>query len=555
LSELADTFDYKGSLRKAGNSKELVEWADKNVLPFVKDDLGTLYEVSLHEGKTPDQYTWLQWDKPLSREQIEKIIEGDVSFDIQEALENYYLENEEFDITNTKELIETLESEQLTGQEFYNILSQNVGDGTPKEASIALLNAGIDGVKYPAESISRGATSDTARGFNYVVFDENAVTIKNKISFQKPKAEAATLQETTPKTSSLKDIDVKLVRTLSRAGSRVSKGLAIYTRNKRKIVEEAPELSLAYVKEHAPEVFISNANLIAQYPIVRGVKAFNEIKTIEQAQEVYDIFSRQIADNLKYLMDNFRQDLREIATLWYDGANILAQNFGKKYGITTEQAAGIIASLSPQKDWYQNVRLAEMVMMAFKDNPVMSQEMVDYQKGIINIGLKGKQKKVNKAKEAYKKSRSKANANKLKKLIAKYDSAVKKSDIVLQNLTGLIGTKMNDAPNYAKPYYARTYNEVNTTKDYDILSPDGKVIGIAKKKDGSNAQVAWGSYTEIGKAVAIYLDGSQENITRTLGEMHKIRNFYNNIIDPMSPDKDVTMDTHAVAAALLLPLS
>jgi len=402
-----------------------------------------------------------------------------------------------------------------------------------------------------SERMSKG--QDISMFFRDV--EQQQASNPNRTSFQKPKAGVATLQETTPKTSSLKDIDVKLVRTLSRAGSRVSKGLAIYTRNKRKIVEEAPELSLAYVKENAPEIFISNANLIAQYPIVRGVKAFNEIKTIEQAQEVYDIFSRQIADNLEYLIDNFRQDLREIATLWYDGANILAQNFGKKYGITTEQAAGIIASLSPQKDWYQNVRLAEMVMMAFKDNPVMSQEMVDYQRGIINIGLEGKQKKVNKAKAAYKKSRSKANANKLKKLIAKYDSAVKKSDIVLQNLTGLIGTKMNDAPNYAKPYYARTYNEVNTTKDYDILSPDGKVIGIAKKKDGSNAQVAWGSYTEIGKAVAIYLDGSQENITRTLGEMHKIRNFYNNIIDPMSPDKDVTMDTHAVAAALLLPLS
>ena len=48
-----------------------------------------------------------------------------------------------------------------------------------------LLDAGIDGIKYPAESISRGATSDTARGFNYVVFDENAITIEEQIRFQK----------------------------------------------------------------------------------------------------------------------------------------------------------------------------------------------------------------------------------------------------------------------------------------------------------------------------------------------------------------------------------
>jgi hypothetical protein len=432
-------------------------------------------------------------------------------------------------------------------KEVFNIIAERI-TGEPLFLEYATSEDILDFMVSISERMAKG--QDISKFFRDA--DTNQAATANRASLQKG---GGVLQEAAPKTSSVKDIDVKLIRTLSRAGSRVSKGLAIYTRNKQKIVEEAPELSLAYVKENAPEVFISNANLIAQYPIIRGVKAFKEIKTIEQAQEVYDIFSRQIADNLEYLMNNFRQDLREIATLWYDGANILAQNFSKKYGVTTEQAAGIIASLSPQKDWYQNVRLAEMVMMAFQDNPVMSQEMVDYQREIINIGLEDKQKKINKAKAAYKKSRSKANADKLKKLIAKYDSAVKKSDIVLQNLAGLIGTKMNDAPDYAKPYYARTYNEVNTTKDYDILSPDGKVIGVAKKKDGSNSQVAWGSYTEIGKAVAIYLDGSQENITRTLGEMHKIRNFYNNIIDPMSPDKDVTMDTHAVAAALLLPLS
>jgi autotransporter-associated beta strand protein len=48
-----------------------------------------------------------------------------------------------------------------------------------------LLKAGIDGIKYPAESIARGATSDNARGFNYVVFDENAVSIQEVIKFQK----------------------------------------------------------------------------------------------------------------------------------------------------------------------------------------------------------------------------------------------------------------------------------------------------------------------------------------------------------------------------------
>lgn len=363
------------------------------------------------------------------------------------------------------------------------------------------------------------------------------------------------VEKAAPKLESLKNIDVKLIRTLSRAGKRVSKGLSVSTKNEKKIVEEAPELSIQYVKENAPKLFIKNANLIKNYAIIKGVKEFGNITTVEQAQEVYDIFTRQIADNLKYLMDNFRDDLRDIATLWYDGANILAQNLGKQYGITTEQASGMIASLSPQKDWYQNVRLAELVMMAFKDNPAMTQEMVNKQREILDIGLEDYIDDVAKAEAAFKKSRSQKRAEKLKEAREKLQEVKTKGDTVIAQLANYIGTDMNTAPNYLKPYYARLYHEINTTKDYNILSPDGNVLGIAKKKGGENSRVAWGSYTEIGKAVAIYLDGSQENITRTLGEMHKIRNFYNNIIDPMSPDKDVTMDTHAVAAALLLPLS
>jgi hypothetical protein len=184
LNELNNTFDYKKSLEVAGNSEDLKKWADKNVLPFVKDDLGVLYEVSLHEGKTPDQYTWLEWDKPLTKNQIQTIIDNDIDGTIQDAIYNYLSEN--FDITTVEELIETIDNQEFTGKELYNIISSNTQDATPKSASIALLNAGIDGIKYPAESISRGTTSETAKGFNYVVFDENAITVKNKVKFQRP---------------------------------------------------------------------------------------------------------------------------------------------------------------------------------------------------------------------------------------------------------------------------------------------------------------------------------------------------------------------------------
>lgn len=361
------------------------------------------------------------------------------------------------------------------------------------------------------------------------------------------------------KPSKVSDIDVNEIRAKDRPGKRISKGISVKTVNGKKVIEETPDLSLEYVKENAPKVFISNANIIAKYPLVSGKQKFREATTVEQAQKIYDVFVREVADNLNYLMAEFNPEFREISTLWYDGANAIANDFSERFDVSPEQAAGIIAAMSPQKDWYQNVRLAELVLTAYKDNPTLSQEMIDYQKKINQVGLyetaTSPGKKLKKAENAYKKSRTKANKEALDTAKSKLQKAINKANAVIKMLEQYKGKTLNEVPSTAQPYMVRTYHEVNTTKDYDIVSPDGSIQGIAKKNNGENARVAWGSYSEIGKAVAIKNDGSQENITRSLGEMHKIRNFYNNIIDPMSKDGDVTMDTHAIAAALLLPLS
>ena len=339
-------------------------------------------------------------------------------------------------------------------------------------------------------------------------------------------------------------VDASKVRARYRPGKRISKGVAVKGTKNNKTITETEDLSVSFVKNESPQVFIKNANILAKEDIVRSKKKFGEIKTEAEAQEVYDIFVREVADNLIFLTEEFNQDYKDISTLWYDGANILAQNLSKNYDVSVEQVAGIIASLSPQKDWYQNVRLAELTLITYKDNPAMTQDMVDFQQKVSDTGLDGPTG----ARRRYKKSRT----NKNKEALRKKLSQVQK---VQDALTSLIGTKIKDADPTYQAYYVRLYTELNVTKDYNILRPDGEVMQVATKKDGTKSKVAWGSYTEIGKTVSIYNDGSQNNITATLGQMHKIRNFYNNIIDPMSKDGDVTIDTHAVAAGLLKPLS
>ena len=147
-----------------------------------------LYKVSIHKGKTPDQYTWLEWDKPISPEVKEKIldfIEKDKKYggDVAEGFVNTWKEAK-------RSIKYRLENNLYSGgQSLYEDIAETSGL-SPKSASLFLLDAGIDGVRFPAESIARGATSDTARGFNYVVFDENAVSIEETIKFQEDAVKA-----------------------------------------------------------------------------------------------------------------------------------------------------------------------------------------------------------------------------------------------------------------------------------------------------------------------------------------------------------------------------
>jgi hypothetical protein len=151
-------------------------------------------EQWLKEEDKKAEYTWLEWDKPLTKGNREKILNQ--------------LEKEGFKNSGLYYYFENLSDEMLLKGEFVYGKMAEIGGLLPmminnemvksvdeKQASLFLLRAGIDGIKYPAGSIVRFATSDNARGFNYVVFDENAVTIENKIKFQKiAKAQGSQLE-------------------------------------------------------------------------------------------------------------------------------------------------------------------------------------------------------------------------------------------------------------------------------------------------------------------------------------------------------------------------
>jgi hypothetical protein len=90
-------------------------------------------------------------------------------------------------------------------------------------------------------------------------------------------------------------------------------------------------------------------------------------------------------------------------------------------------------------------------------------------------------------------------------------------------------------------------------REYRVINPDGTPMQIDTTKSGVPQKNGWGSTDEIKKAVSILRDGTLKNISNNLGSEHKVRNFFNNIIAPNTDFGDATMDTHAVAAAHLMP--
>jgi len=255
-------------------------------------------------------------------------------------------------------------------------------------------------------------------------------------------------------------------------------------------------------------------NTVGKYP---GIK-FERSGSMNRAKD----FIRFVADNLIYLHDSVQPEIRDRSKLWYDGARKLTEDWSKRFDTTREGVAGVIASLSPQKDWYQNVTLAERVfeVVKTKQNEAFTGPLEQW-------------------------ARSKMTSGQSPKRLVQDEV-----------INGMAGKKFSQLSDYEKAVFVRAFDEVNNTRTYPIVSPEGKMLDIARKADGTPATYAWGDFNSIAKAVKIAGDPTKKTISESLGYEHKVRSFYDNILLPNNPEHgDVTIDTHAVAAALMLPLA
>lgn len=259
--------------------------------------------------------------------------------------------------------------------------------------------------------------------------------------------------------------------------------------------------------------------------IADALRTYNTLSGNGNAKQLMEELHETVVKNLLWLHDLVPADIRARAKLWYDGANRIASEWQDKYGVTKRQASGVLAVLSPQMDWFKNVSLAERVInvVRLRGEEPWSPAMTAWVQSWVSASKTVDEKAA--------RSRVLADAKRIE------------------------GKKLSSLGIDDAAKFVRVFDETYHERRYRLVTPEGGFGDYVTKSDDGESSVTWGGFDTIGKAISILRDGSFRNVEAKLGDEHKVRNFFNNIIAPQSGDGHVTIDTHAVAAALIKGLS
>lgn len=248
----------------------------------------------------------------------------------------------------------------------------------------------------------------------------------------------------------------------------------------------------------------------------------------EDVAETGANYTNRMKDNIISLYDmSDKLGIAEDSAKWYQGANRIANGLSDRFGIGPEKASGVLAVMSPQKDWFQNVALGERLIKHHTElgpNAPWTQAMDD----ITTTVPVSRKKQGNTSFQD------------------------KKNGLVLDRIKGKNWGEL-ETP-MEKAMWLRAYDEAHFGKAHREISPEGDILGYSLNNSGAQTPLVHQGFGAIAKAVRILEgDGTLAAISPELGGNHKVRNFFNNIFTPDSP-YDVTVDTHQIAAGLMRPL-
>lgn len=180
------------------NSSEKRRIAEEEINQRV-NDVGhsrNLYNVDLASSDGRD-FDFLSWYDTVDPEQKHKIK--------QQALVENLTDKWGTSVRDTESYPNSIPFDaDESGASIYHKL-QSEWNMTPKETSLFLNRAGIDGIIYPADSLFNANNRDLGRAesTNYVVFDENNVKVRDYVKFKKQEAHIQELVNSVQKESGL----------------------------------------------------------------------------------------------------------------------------------------------------------------------------------------------------------------------------------------------------------------------------------------------------------------------------------------------------------------
>jgi len=240
----------------------------------------------------------------------------------------------------------------------------------------------------------------------------------------------------------------------------------------------------------------------------------------EALKKVTDFYVK----NLLALWDRTPPEQRQTSRYWYRSAHEVGNAYAAEHGIEPRAAHGMMAVLSPQNPWDNNVTLAERVMDTMRHH----QDTL-WTDGMTQIVRDKGLPEIKSTKNVQGVSWSDLQGKTLREVLAEPDGEKKAA------------------------MWVRAFDEAHNPREYLSISPTGEFLGTKQNKSGSGSDTSmWYGYNPIQKAISIFRDPSLENINQQVGNQHKVREFYNAITNPHDPNA-VVVDTHAVAAGEFLP--
>jgi hypothetical protein len=273
----------------------------------------------------------------------------------------------------------------------------------------------------------------------------------------------------------------------------------------------------------------------------------DEKSSEEDQQALVDAVVDRIANNVVEVFDRSDAEKRAMSRKWYDAVNTLAGDLGDRAGVHRDVAAAVIAVLSPQQDWDENVAMAERVVEVMSDpNQLISSDDVMRVNGAKVAQWVG-------AMDTWKKSLTRAEATGDPDKVAK---VVARRPEMSPYLTHSDGLRLSDLSDRDTAFFIRSSSADAVVRRLTPTAEGGYVLSEPLVTDrGELAKLPWNSYGTITKAVSIMRNPTPENVSTQLGGEHKVRSFYNNIAYPNDAQEDVTMDSHAFGVGLRLPIT